>query len=359
MMLIALFVRPVRAQDSLFESCRQINASGRVTAIAGYSEVWRLIEPQLRDLCSQVVSTVASMQPIVGVAFSGGNPVLGTGSTLGSRVGVPRFSATGRINLAVADVPDLMNGNVGELSGSALAIQPLQTTRYPIPSAQVDLAVGVLDGVSFTPGIGGIGAIDLLGSVSFVPAVRDIHLEDAIVNLGGGARIGVLDGGALMPDISVSGVYRRLSDIQFGNMQRGDAAQFRADLSTWSGRAVVSKGLLMFDLAAGVGIDHYSGDVDFAWTLECRISECLAANSAQPIVVSGDAAGELSTTAWNVFGNVGLDFALLKVVGEVGYQRVTDPDRLGSYTTAGTGPLIADELSSGHLFSSFGLRFTF
>lgn len=358
-MLIALFVRPARAQDGLLESCRQIDASGGISAISAYSDVWRLIEPQLRGLCSQVVSTMASVQPIVGVAFSGGNPVLGTGSALGSRLGVPRFNVTGRINLAVADVPDLMNASVGELSAGALAIQPLQTSRYPIPSVQVDLAVGVLDGFSLTPAIGGVGAIDLLGSVSFVPAVRDIYLEDAVVNIGGGVRIGILNGSALMPGISVSGMYKRLSDITFGDMQQGDAAQFRADLTTWSGRAVVSKGLLMVDLAAGVGIDHYSGDVDFAWALECRISECLDVNGNQPIIVSGEAAGELSTTAWNVFGNVGLDFALVKVVGEVGYQRVTDPDRLDSYTDAETGPLIAGDLGAGNLFSSLGLRFAF
>lgn len=358
-MLIALFVRPARAQEGLFESCRQINVSGRVTAISGYSELRQLVEPQLRNLCSQVVSTMASMQPIVGVAFSGGNPVLGAGSALGRRFGVPRFSVTGRINLAVADVPDLINADVGQLSGDALAIQPLQTSRYPIPSMQVDLAVGVLDGFSLTPAMGGVGAIDLLGSVSFVPAVRDIYLEEAVVNIGGGARIGIFDGDALLPGFSVSGMYKRLTDITFGNMQQGDAAQFHADLSTWSGRAVVSKGLLMFDVAAGVGIDHYSGDAEFAWALECRISECLEVNGNQPIVVSGDATGELSTTAWNVFGNFGVNFAMLNVVGEVGYQRATDPDRLDSYTDAETGPLIADELGAGNLFTSLGLRFTF
>lgn len=357
-MLIALFVRPASAQDALFESCRQINVSDGVTAISGYSELRRLIEPQLRNLCSQVVSTMASVQPIVGVAFSGGNPVLGTGSALGRRFGVPRFSVTGRVNVAVADVPELINANVGQLSGDALAIQPLQTSRYPIPSVQVDLAVGLLDGFSFTPAIGGVGALDLLGSVSFVPAVHDIRLEEGILNVGGGVRVGIIDGGPLMPGISISGMYRQLSDIRFGSIQQGDAAQFRTNLSTWSGRAVVSKGLLMVDLAAGVGIDHYSGDVDFAWALECRISECLAVNRNQPIIVSGGATGDLSTTAWNVFGNVGLNVAMLSVVGEVGYQRLTDPDRLDPFMNLESDRLLADELGGGNIFTSLGVRLT-
>lgn len=181
-MLTTLFVRPVRAQDALLESCRQISVSGRVPTLSSYSEARQLIEPQLRNLCNQIVSTMASVQPIVGVAFSGGNPVLGTGSALGSRSGVPRFSVTGRVNLAAAEVPDLLNENVPQLSAESLAGQPpLQSSSYPIPSIQVDVAVGLLDGFSLTPAIGGIGAVDLLGSVSFVPAVRNIRDRKSVV----------------------------------------------------------------------------------------------------------------------------------------------------------------------------------
>lgn len=359
LMLISLCARPVQAQDALFEHCGQIDAPGRITALTGSSEAWQLIEPRLRSFCNQVVSTMGRLQPIVGVAFSGGNPVLGTGSALGSRFGVPRFSVTGRVNLAVAEVPDLIDSNVRQLSAESLTSQPLQSSSYPIPSIQVDVAVGLLDGFSVTPAIGGVGAIDLLGSVSFVPAVRAILLEDAVVSIGGGARIGILEGGPVTPGVSISGMYRRLTDVEVGNMQQGDAAQFRADLSTWSGRAVVSKGLLMVDVAAGAGIDHYSGDVAIAWALECRVSECLAVNGNQPIIVAGDADGDLSTTAWNVFGNIGLNVGLLKVVGEVGYQRLTDPDRLDAYRDAPNGPVLADQLGAGSLFTSFGVRFAF
>lgn len=349
---ITLLVRPARAQDALFESCRQVD----VPAHVDNPRVRFIIEPELRNLCGQVVTTMARVQPVLGIVFSGGNPVLGTASALGSRSGVPRISVTGRVNVAVAEVPDLIDHNVGRLTDDTQAIQALETSRYPVPSVQVDLAMGVLDGFSITPLIGGVGAIDLLGSLSFVPAVRDFGLQDVVLNVGGGVRVGLIEGGALVPGVSISGMYRRLSDITFGDMQQGDAAQVRTNLNTWSARAVVSKGLPMLDLAAGAGIDRYSGDVEFGWALDCSIDECLDANGGQPLIVSGNAVGRLNTTAWTLFGNVGVNLALLKIVGEVGYQRLTDPHRLDPHIDVQTGRLLDDELGGGNIFTSLGLR---
>lgn len=282
--------------------------------------------------------------------------MLGTGSTLGTRAGIPRVSVSGRVNLALADVPDLIANEVGRLTEDEQAIQALRVSTIPIPSLQADLAVGLFDGFSATPALGGVGAIDLLGSIAFVPTVEEVGLDKAVVNIGGGARIGVLKQGALTPGLSVSGMYRRMSEIGLGNLQQGDAAEFHTNLRTFSGRVVASKGLPFVDLAAGAGIDRYSGDVDFSWTLTCTVTECLAANDNQPLTVSGNTAGKLRTTAWNVFGNVGVGFAVVKVVGEVGYQKLTNPERFNPITGPGnSGPLTTDEIG-GNIFTSFGLR---
>lgn len=68
--LVGLAVLPAGAQESLFENCRRI----QLPAMVDYPEVQSLVEPELRNLCGQVVTTMAAVQPILGIAFPAGIP---------------------------------------------------------------------------------------------------------------------------------------------------------------------------------------------------------------------------------------------------------------------------------------------
>jgi hypothetical protein len=304
-------------------------------------------------MCVQVVNAFTVMQPGVGIAFSGGNPVLGTGSTLGTRLGfMPRVSVSARANLAVAEMPQLFD-KYSATFGEGETLRPMSRAGVPLGSLQADLSIGLFNGLAF-----GLGAVDLLGSISFVPKVNDLGLTQSIMDMGGGARIGVLKQGLLMPGVSISGMYRSMGEIGFGDLDTHPGS-FSSDLKNLSLRAVASKGLLILDLAVGAGYDRYSSDVALGWQVTCASDDCRSAGGGQPLTVSSKIDGKLQTSAWNVFANAGIGLLFLNIVGEVGYQSTSDgigsKDLSKANLPAGQ-PLMDEALKGGNLFGSIGLR---
>lgn len=344
---------PARAQTTLLENCAAQNV------LSQYPSVPSSVQDQFNFMCAQVVNSLSNVQPTVGIAFSGGNPVLGTATTFGTRLGlIPRVSLTARANVAFAEVPALFDGYVGQISESQSQLPTMGTTGVPIGSIQGDLAVGLFNGISVTPMVSGIGSVDLLGSVAFIPQVDEAGISESIVNWGAGARVGLLRQGVVMPGISVSAMYRRMAEVGFGDLSQGDSGEFSTNLSTLSVRGIISKGVLMFDLALGAGYDRYTSDLGLGWAMTCSTQACLAANSNQPLRLQGGVEGELTTAAWNVFGDLTLDLLLLKLVAEVGYQKamdVLDVDDLRDVNLPAQ-PLTTDALDGGRFFGSVGLR---
>src|SRR5256714_3276329 len=80
--------------------------------------------------------------------------------------------------------------------------------------------------------------------------------------IGYGARVGILGGTFPIPALSVSWMHRTLPRIQYGNLGpafgTGDQFEFSMDLKADNYRAVASWKFVLVDLAAGLGVDHYS-----------------------------------------------------------------------------------------------------
>lgn len=351
---------PAQAQQDLIDECAAAVPQWQPSGVSG--EAAQRLQEQFRFVCGQVVNGIAALHPTVGIAFSGGNPVLGTGSTLGTRMGiVPRVGATGRANVALIEAPDLFRF-AAELDGEN--VPPMERMVVPVVVFQGDLSVGVFNGISIPPRIAGLGAIDLLGSVSFLPTAARLGIDESIYNVGGGARLGLLSQGLLTPGVSFSGMYRRMGTTSFGpeELSEGDAARFSTDLRTVSLRAVASKGIPMMDFAFGAGYDRYSSDIDFAWRLECRTEDCIDAGEGQPIVASGAVpTSNLTTAAWNVFGNGTINLLVLRVVGELGYQWPSDLLAAEDLEALNPGGQVFTEreLGTGRVFGSLGLRLVF
>ncbi|HSH46739.1 MAG TPA: hypothetical protein VK966_12915 [Longimicrobiales bacterium] len=359
---LALVASPAVAQEDLLSSCGdltvQYSLAGAPPTTVQPPTGGEQAQEQLRYLCGQVVDAMTTLQPSIGVSFTGGNHTLGTATTIGRRLGLfPRISVTARATGALADGPDLLDGFDATI-GEDGELPPMGTTGIPMGSLQGDIVVGLFNGLSFGPAVGGLGSVDLLGSLSFIPALDAIGLDESIVNWGAGARVGILRQGLVMPGISVSGMYRKMGEQSFGNVGEGDPAQFSSDLSTLSLRGAISKGILAFDLAAGAGYDIYSSDVGFDFQLTCPASECTVETTASP---TEPIQGELKTAAWNVFGNVGLSLLVVNIVGEVGYQKATDVVSAADLAEAGLPDRAptAGELEDGRFFGSVGVRFTF
>jgi hypothetical protein len=275
--------------------------------------------------CSIVAQAVDAAQPQLGILMAGGNPILGTASTGGVRLGlIPRVSLTGRVNVVAARLPDIRE----EADGEA------EQFRVPAPAVGANVSIGLTQGFSVAPLIGGFGAIDLLGSVSVLPLelVGDDFGENAF-SWGAGARVGLVRESFVMPGVSVSLMYRDLGDVNFGTVCEGsevpvadnrstctaggDFGEINFGLSNWSARGAVSKRLLGLGLTAGVGYDKFDTDADFAFRAPGPPVGTEQVYRFSDIAVDND--------RWSAFLDASFTILVASLVGEVGWMQGSDP----------------------------------
>lgn len=309
--------------------------------------------------CFAAVQAAVSAQPALGLVIAGGNPTIGTAGGAGLRLGlVPRVSAGARLNLVGVKLPGILADEIPGRLGEAA-----RRFGAPVPAFIGDASIALTDGISVAPGLGGIGAISLLGSASYLP----FHLlgvdgfEDAPdVAWGLGARVHALQESFVAPGISFSVTRRQLATIQFGDIcegintgeggeiglcgSTGDPGEVRFDLADWSGRLVASKHLLGFGLTAGLGYDSYGSDVSVGF----RAPERVPGTSVTPIFRLRNA--ELDTTRWTVFGNASYSLIFGTIGLEAGWQQGEPP-------ITGFQELGSDfDPDSGTWFGSLGAR---
>jgi hypothetical protein len=255
-----------------------------------------------RELCFRVAEAVEVLQPRVGISFSGGNPVPGTASTLGMRLGtMPRISIGARFSAAAVEI-----GGIERLTDAG-------EQSFAIPSFNVDGSVGLFSGVSLGPTIGGFGSIDLLASFGHVPLPEGEGFAGSVNSWAAGARVGFLRESFTAPGLSLSGMYRSVGGVEYGDPElEGEQSHFEIeDLGIWSARAAVSKRLLGFGLTGGVGYDWYSGGASL------RIAD----GSGNAFELSDDA---IESSRMTLFGNASLTLLILHLVGEIGWQNGGD-----------------------------------
>jgi len=143
----------------------------------------------------------------------------------------------------------------------------------------------------------------------------------------------------------VSWMHRTLPRIQYGNLGptfgTGDRFEFSMDLRADNYRAVASWRFVLFDLAAGLGVDHYTSS---ATNIRFH-NNPLAPASVDTIVINPNNTREVA------FVNGGLSFAVVKIVAELGFQ--TGKDQHFSTNFSGFDP------KAGHVFGGLGVRFGF
>ncbi|HEX5869992.1 MAG TPA: hypothetical protein VFY65_06245 [Longimicrobium sp.] len=327
----ALFAAPVAAQNNIETIC----TGGTVPVVA-------------QEQCTIVAQAVDAAQPQLGILMAGGNPTLGTASTGGVRLGlIPRVSLTGRINVVGARLPDIREEANGE------------TDKFTVPAPAVgaNLSIGVTQGFSLAPMIGGFGAIDLLGSVSVLPLelVGDDFGDNAF-SWGAGARVGLIRESFVTPGVSVSLMYRSLGDVSFGQVCEGeevpiadnrsacagggDFGEIEFGLDNWSARAAISKRFLGLGLTAGVGYDKFETSADFA-------VRAPVAPATEGIYRFNDVA--VDNDRWSAFLDGSFTILFGSVVAEVGWMQGADPIE-GFPSTSDFDP------KEGTFFGSLGAR---
>lgn len=245
-----------------------------------------------------------AVQSRFGIAVSGGNPVPGASSTLGMRLGkLPRISVALRGTAATAEMLSIRDrDDTGEID-------------FLLTSLNLDAAVGVFSGFSPLPTVGGVGSIDLIASAGtlFIPDEGGFRNE-AKKSWAVGTRIGILRESFTAPGIAVTGMYRRIGDIQFGSRDftQTDAWFVLDDLSALSVRGTIGKKLLGFGALAGVGFDRYSSDLSYGFTT--------GIDTERINVLPRDFDNHRTT----IFGNLSYTLLVLSLNGEIGWQSGAD-----------------------------------
>lgn len=279
----------------LWHGAKDTSAQERLAAQCGQ------LPAEIQQFCARIGEAAEVSQARIGLAFTGGNPVPGTAGSLGRRLRLmPRVSVDGRITAVKTDLPPIRTFGSNDEIGAFT------------PSFNVDAAVGVLNGFSLLPTVGGFAAVDLLASYGVTPLPGDEGFSgDSPVSWAIGARVGILRESFTVPGVSVSGMYRSIGDIRYGeaNLSRGDAFFEASDQSVLSLRGTVGKRIVVLGAAAGVGYDRYKSDVAIA------VRNPAAAGTPFRLAENG-----VTSDRTTVFGNLTWSMIILHATGELGWQ---------------------------------------
>src|SRR5438034_1615231 len=317
--------------------CAVIASVLAVPAAAQNPQCYALAFPSARPACNTAVDAIRAFHPLAGMIVSGGNPVLGTAGSLG---GIGHLTVTARVNAIKASLPN---------PDSASQSQVPSSFHGAIPAPVVEGALGLLRGR------GGFLSVDALGSAVLLPTSgvsglsvdsNAAHIGGAALGIGYGARVGVLGGSFPVPALSVSWMHRTLPRIQYGNVSQstfgtGDQFQFDMDLKADNYREVASWKFVLVDLAAGLGVDHYSSS---ATSISFHDNPLSPGRDRKSVI-------NPSSTREVAFLNGGLSLAALKLVGELGYQTGKDQHFTTNFSNF--------DPKAGHVFGGIGLRFGF
>src|SRR5438477_9040067 len=294
------------------------------------------LNPNAQPACNTAVDAIRAFHPLAGMIVSGGNPVLGTSGSLG---GIGHLTVTARVNAIKAALPNPDSASQSRVPASF---------HGAIPAPIVEGALGLLRGR------GGFLSVDALGSAVLLPTSgvaglsvdsNAAHIGGAALGIGYGARVGILSGTFPIPALSVSWMRRTLPRIQYGSLGptfgTGDQFEFNMDLRADNYRAVASWKFVLLDLAAGLGLDHYTSS---ATNIRFHDNPLAPAN-VKTIVINP------SNTREVLFVDGGLNLAALKLVAELGFQ--TGKDQSFATTFRDFDP------KAGHVFGGVGVRFGF
>lgn len=279
------------------------------------------------------------LAPQLGMSLAGGNTTLGSTSTLG---GLGHFSIGAHATALRGAVPDV--ANFPRCYTNAVRSN-LPTTSSPIGLPSADAAIGIFGGLPL--GLTNIGGVDLLVSASYVPQFDksgvSVKLPDGSLQLGYGARLGLLSESIIVPGVSLSYLRRDLPRVNMSAVNGSDSLLVSGlKLKTTSYRLVASKSLILFTVAGGVGQDKFDARVD---TVRASVGAPAPIGRAQASL--GTQVQTLTRT--NYFVDLSLNLLMLNLTGEVGQSTG------GTITTFNS--FQGDKPESSRTYASVGVRF--
>lgn len=338
-----------------------LTAQARLAAVCHEPEVVAL---GARDACIAAAQAAVAAQPVIGLVYSGGTANFGLtgdarpgGASSSGSLGI-------RANVVQLDLPDIVSDRFDLPEGY------VETLGVVIPSILVDGSLSVFQGVDHSPGIGGIGALSVIGTLSFVPfSVEADGVRQADYATGVGVRVQLLRESFTAPAIAATAMRRSLRRVSWGNLcpggpvpitnpvdnpdlpliaacpGPGDPGEVNFDLTNWSGRFTIAKSLAGFSGLVGFGYDTFESEVGFGARSSVRV------NDATPIFRFRDL--PLESSRWLMFGGISFNLFVASITAEAGWQRGAPP--LSDFDSLGSG----FDPEDGALFGSIGARVSF
>ena len=263
-----------------------------------------LMSPTAVAECRLAVGAARVVQPRLGAAIFGGNPVPGTASTLGMRLGsFPRTSLAFRLNIVPSEIPPLEDRSAAEGEGALLL------------GVAADAAVGLLTGFSPAPTVGGVLSVDLLARVGYVLLPGGPGFDDAgALGWALGARVGLLRESFTLPGVALTGTYGRITRTALGDPEGGTTDAFvEGAVTDLRAGLAATKRLGLVGLTGGVAWDRYASDVTAGFR---------EFPGGPQLQVTGDAV----SGRWSAYANAAWTLLIFQASLELGWQESPVPD---------------------------------
>ena len=206
--------------------------------------------PELLTSCQSAVLAAQAIRGGIAVTHTTGAEISGSSSTIGRRLGrTPRVSIDLRLRMARFSMPDILGGGTGVAADNAVNV-------YGVTGS---VAVGVLDGFSLMPTVGGILSLDLLASASllFLGESDGFLGNEGLISVGG--RLGIFRESFTLPGITVSAMRSSGKQVEWTDPVRG--VRIDTGISTTSVRAIIGKDFFTLAVLAGFGWNWDQGDM--------------------------------------------------------------------------------------------------
>ncbi|TVP50245.1 MAG: hypothetical protein EA350_00820 [Gemmatimonadales bacterium] len=200
------------------------------------------------------------LQGGLGLLMAAGGPLPASPSTAGQRLhGSPRIVADGGLAVVRVNLPALEGSGATDHDRTSVLLAP-----------RVTVAAGVFEGFSPAPTVGGVGSVDVVAELRYLPLLAPNGLDGASIAWGLGARVGVLRESFTLPGVTLVGMHRRTGSTGYRGpeqpmtLEGGETVIMHEVVelspSVTSLRAVVGKDLLAVGVNAGVQRDWIRGD---------------------------------------------------------------------------------------------------
>ena len=288
----------------------------------------------LRADCLEAALAFQATAGMVGLAASGGVELPGAASTLGRRLArSPRIGLSLRLGGVPGGMPALLD-----------ASGPGEEADVFAPVAQGVMTVGVFDGFSPLPTVGGLLSLDLQGSAGRVFLPTEEGYQEGANVFGIGARVGLLRESFTLPGVTVSVSQRWADEVRLGAPEDPERTGAAVDVATTSVRATVGKDLLALGLLGGVGWDRYETDG------RIQVRRVNGPTGQGWVVGSAEVDGFRSDRTL-VFGGVSYTFLVVQLSAEAGWAR--------GYDAVERREGAAYDPEDGTFFGSLAARLTF